>query len=96
MDILLNLLGGAVGGNVAGALFKNISLGTALNSVLGILGGGIGGQILSALGVLGGGDQAAGATGMDIGGIVTNILSSGVGGGILMALVGFIKGQMKK
>lgn len=92
MELLIQLLGGAVGGNVAGAALKNYSLGTLWNSVVGILGGGLGGQLLSALGLLGGGGESA----MDIGSIVANIASSGVGGGILMVIVGVIKKAMAK
>ena len=89
--LLINLLGGAVGGNLAGGLMKKLSLGTLWNSVVGIIGGGLGGQLLSALGVLGGG-----GAGLDIGNILGNILSSGVGGGVLLAIVGYVKNMMKK
>ena len=51
MEILVSLLSGAVGGNIAGALMKDKSLGTLWNSVVGILGGGIGGQILGLVGL---------------------------------------------
>jgi uncharacterized membrane protein YeaQ/YmgE (transglycosylase-associated protein family) len=92
MELLISLLGGAIGGNVAGALLKNYSLGTIWNSVVGILGGGLGGQLLSMLGVMGSGGGSA----MDIGSIVANIVSSGVGGGVLMVIVGLIKKVMAK
>ena len=52
MDILgliIQLIAGAVGGNIAGATLKNFSLGPIGNSLAGIVGGGIGGQILAAL-----------------------------------------------
>ena len=39
LPVIIQLVSGAVGGNVAGALLKNLSLGTVLNSVVGILGG---------------------------------------------------------
>ena len=42
--LIISLLSGAVGGNIVGGLFKNLSLGTLWNSIVGILGGGIGGQ----------------------------------------------------
>jgi len=46
MDII-SLVSGAAGGNIAGALLKNFSLGTLGNSIAGIGGGGgIGGAIL--------------------------------------------------
>ena len=89
--LLINLIGGAVGGNLAGGLLKKLSLGTLWNSVVGIIGGGLGGQLLSAIGVLG--TQSGG---LDIGSIIGNILSSGVGGGVLLAIVGFVKNAMKK
>ena len=89
--LLIDLLGGAVGGNLAGGLMKKLSLGTLWNSVVGIIGGGLGGQLLSTLGVLGGGGE-----GLDIGNILGNILSSGVGGGVLLAIVGYVKNMMKK
>ena len=91
MNIILQLISGAVGGNVAGALMKKFSLGTLGNSIVGILGGGIGGQILSLLGI-----GAASSGSMDVGAIVNNVAGGGVGGGVLMAIVGFIRGQMKK
>lgn len=95
MGLIIQLISGAVGGNVAGAAMKKFSLGTVGNSILGIIGGGIGGQLL---GMLTGGDAAAGASGggMDIGSIVSNIAGGGVGGGILMAVVGMIKQSMAK
>jgi len=90
--LIISLLGGAVGGNIVGGLFKNLSLGTLWNSIVGILGGGIGGQLLGALGVFGGDGSSA----LNIVNIIGNILSSGVGGGILLAIVGFVKKQMAK
>lgn len=91
MELLISLIGGAVGGNVAGSLLKNYNLGTLWNSVVGILGGGLGAQLLGALGVMGGGESA-----MDIGSIIANIASSGVGGGVLMVIVGLVKNMMGK
>ena len=91
LPIIIDLLSGAAGGNLAGKLLKDFNLGTLWNSVVGILGGGIGGQILGVLGILGTGDG-----GMDIGSILGNVVGSGVGGGVLLAIVGFIKKAMAK
>ncbi len=88
--LIINLISGAVGGNVAGALFKNINLGTLWNSVAGILGGGWGGSLLGMLGL------GVGGGAMDIGSILGRVASGGVGGGVLMAIVGAIKGAMAK
>ena len=80
--LIIQLISGAVGGNVVGALAKNISLGTLGNSIAGIVGGGLGGQLL---GMLGGG-------GLD--GILGSVMSGGVGGGVLMVVVSLIKKAM--
>ncbi len=90
LPIIIQLVSGAVGGNVAGALLKKLSLGTIGNSIVGILGGGLGGYLLSLLGV------ATGAGGMDVTGIIGSIAGGGVGGGALMAIVGVIKNAMSK
>lgn len=107
MDIvalLIQLVAGAAGGNIAGALLKNLSQGPLLNSILGIVGGGLGGQILAALlGGTGAVDPAAtagaadvAAGGLDIGAIIASIAGGGVGGGVLMAIVGVIRNMMGK
>ncbi len=89
IPLIINLVSGAAGGNIAGSLMKNFSLGTALNSVVGILGGGIGGQLLGMLGMGGGG-------GMDLMGIISSVAGGGVGGGVLLGIVGLIKSMMNK
>lgn len=89
-SLLIQLVSGAVGGNVAGAALKNLSLGTVGNSIVGILGGGIGGQLLGMLGLGGGGG------GMDVGSIVSSVAGGGVGGAVLLAIIGFIKKSMGK
>jgi len=55
LPIIINLVSGAVGGNVVGSLLKNLSLGTVGNSIAGILGGGMEGIVGSLLGGGGGG-----------------------------------------
>jgi uncharacterized membrane protein YeaQ/YmgE (transglycosylase-associated protein family) len=80
--LIIQLISGAVGGNAAGALFKNLSLGMLGNSVAGIAGGGIGGQILGAV------------LPSLAGGMVGQAASGGIGGLILVAVVGFIKNKM--
>lgn len=96
LGLIIQLISGAVGGNVAGGLMKNASLGTALNSVVGILGGGIGAKVLGMLGM--GGAAAVGATagGIDIASIIGQIAGGGVGGGVLLAVVGIVKNMLAK
>ena len=91
--LVIQLVSGAVGGNVAGALLKKFSLGTIGNSIVGILGGGLGGQLLGMLGV-GGAGQGGGA--LDLGSIVSSVAGGGVGGGVLMAIIGVIRNLITK
>jgi hypothetical protein len=91
LPLIIQLISGAVGGNVVGALAKKLSLGPLGNSIAGILGGGIGGQILGMLGV---GATSGGA--MDISTILTQIGAGGAGGGVLMAIIGIVRGLLAK
>jgi hypothetical protein len=95
VGLIIQLVSGAVGGNIAGAALKQYDLGSVGNSIVGVIGGGVGAQIIGAL-VGGGGEGAAvaGAGGLDIGSIIGQIVSGGVGGGILMVIVGLIKQAM--
>ncbi|MEM9141625.1 MAG: hypothetical protein AAGA86_01475 [Bacteroidota bacterium] len=90
LPLIIQLVSGAVGGNLAGKLLNNVSLGTVGNSILGILGGGLGGQLLGLLGIGTGGGE------MDIAGILGSIAGGGVGGGVLMAIIGVIKNAISK
>jgi len=91
MELIIQLIAGAVGGNVAGRLLKQFDLGTLGNSVAGILGGGIGGQLINQFTNL-----SAGGGGMDIGAIVGQIASGGVGGGVLLVIVGVIRKMLAR
>lgn len=94
LPLIISLVSGAAGGNIVGAVAKNLNLGTLGNSVAGILGGGLGGQILSMVGA-GGVAAAANSGGVDIGSILGSVASGGVGGGALMAVVGVIRSVMR-
>ena len=99
MDILgliIQLIAGAVGGNIAGAILKNFSLGTIGNSIAGIVGGGIGGQILAALLGGAGTPDAAAAGGTSIGALVGDVAGGGIGGAIVMIIVGLIRKAIAK
>ena len=93
MELLIQLIAGAIGGNAAGAVLKNQSLGTLGNSIAGVIGGGLGGQILAMVGTAGAADAAAA---LDAGSIISALVSGGVGGGVVMAVVGLLKGWMSK
>ncbi|MCC7182356.1 MAG: hypothetical protein IT509_02145 [Rhodocyclaceae bacterium] len=90
LPLIVQLVSGAVGGNIAGTALKNLSLGTVLNSIVGILGGGIGGQLLGILGI------GSGSGEMDLAGIVGSVAGGGVGGAVLLAIVGAVKKALGK
>jgi uncharacterized membrane protein YeaQ/YmgE (transglycosylase-associated protein family) len=93
MELIIQLIAGAIGGNAAGAAMKNLSLGTLGNSIAGIVGGGAGGQLMGMLGM---GGAAAAGSGMDIGAMLQQAAGGGVGGVVVMAIVGFVKNMMAK
>ena len=79
VELLISLASGAVGGDIAGALMKDKSLGRLWNSVVGVLGGGLGGQLLGLIGM------------GDAGGIIGTVAGSTVGGAALLAIVSLFK-----
>ncbi len=91
VPLLIQLISGALGGNIAGSLLKDLNLGTLGNSVAGIVGGGIAGQILEQVF-----NTAVAGGALDPVAIITQILGGGVGGGILMAVVGAIRNAVAK
>ncbi len=95
LPLIIQLISGAVGGNLAGALMKKFSLGTLWNSIVGILGGGLGGTVLGMLG-LGGAEAAEASSSLDLESIVGSVAGGGVGGGIVLTIIGAIKNAMNK
>jgi len=85
VPIIIQLVSGAVGGNIAGAA-KNLSLGTAGNTVA----GGIGGVLLSQLLPL----LSNGGLDSVLNGVVGHIAGGGIGGLVLTAIIGLIKNQV--
>lgn len=90
MEFLIPLISGAVGGNVAGGLIGKLNQGTLINSISGIVGGGLGGTVMNMMGM------ASGAGEMDIVSIISQVASGGIGGGVVLAIVGAVKGMMSK
>lgn len=90
INLVIQLVAGAVGGNIAGAA-KSLDLGKTGNTIAGAIGGLGGGQLLQMLiPAL----SAAGGGGFDLGALAGQVLGGGVGGGVLTAIVGLIKNQM--
>jgi hypothetical protein len=91
VNVILQIVGGAVGGNGVAATMKDVNLGALGNSVVGGLGGIAGVQILSALI-----PALAGAVGgnIDIAALAGQLVGGGVAGAIVTAIVGYIKNSM--
>ena len=49
INLIIQLIAGAIGGNAVGAAAKNVNLGTAGNTVAGAVGGVAGGSLLTSL-----------------------------------------------
>ncbi len=89
VGLLIQLVSGAAGGNIAGALLKKLNMGPVWNSILGVIGGILVGWVLPSLGI-------GNASSLDLTSILSSVLGSGVGGGALMAIVGLIRQAVKK
>jgi len=90
VNLIVQLIAGAVGGNAAGAAMKNIDLGALGNSIAGAIGGAGGGTLLTALLPI-----LQGAAGnVDIGTVLGQAVGGGVAGAIVTAVVGLIKNAM--
>lgn len=91
MELVISLISGALGGTAAGNVIGKIDQGPLINAISGIVGGGLGGQLLSMVGA---GGLAAGGT--DIAGILGQIASGGVGGGVVLAIVSLVRNALAK
>ncbi len=97
IDLIIQLISGALGGNAAGAAAKKLDMGWLWNSIAGIVGGGLGGQLLGGiLGPMLGMAGTAAKSGLDPMAILQSVLSGGVGGGALMVVASVLKGMMSK
>lgn len=82
------LVGGAAGGNLAGLLMRDKSLGAIRNSLAGMLGGGVLGAVLHGVGII---EGASAGAGLDSPDVIGALLGSGAGGGVLTAILGALK-----
>ena len=93
LPIVIQLIGGVLGGNAVGTLLQDINLGTLGNSVVGAIGGGILGQIISALlPTLARTMTIAGD--VDLAAAAAQVVGGGVGGAVLVAIVGAVRQGM--
>lgn len=98
--ILVQLIGGGVGGNGIAAILKQVNLGPVGNTIAGAIGGWLGtwlaGMIPGLSGLVGSAAAAAGTGGLDIGALAGQGLTGLVGGGLLTAIAGAIKNATMK
>ena len=92
LPLIIQLVSGAIGGNIAGSAMKGKSLGGAGNSIAGAVGGGLLGQLLNLVGL---GGIAPGGS-IDLMSIITAVAGGGVGGGALMAIISALRGGAAK
>jgi hypothetical protein len=92
VQILINLIAGALGGVGAGKASPNFDLGTIGNIISGLVGGGVLGQIVTL--ALPSVVAAAQSGNLSIGGIVSQVIAGGAGGAILTAIIGAIKNKV--
>ena len=90
INLIIQVVAGAIGGNAVGAGLKDANLGTLGNTLAGAVGGGVGGQVLQALipalaGVAG--------SGLDLGALDGQVAGGGVAGAILTTIIGLIKNK---
>jgi hypothetical protein len=90
-QILINLIGGALGGVGAGKSSPQFDLGIVGNIISGLVGGGVLGQVATLLmpAVM----AAAQSGNLSIGGILSQAIAGGAGGAILTAIIGAIKNK---
>jgi hypothetical protein len=91
VNLIIQAIGGAIGGNAIGATLKNMDLGPLGNTIAGALGGAGGCSILTALI-----PALAGSAGsLDIGAMAGQLVGGGATGAIVTAIVGAIVNGMK-
>jgi hypothetical protein len=85
IDLIIQIIAGAIGGYAAGATLKNLTLGAIGNAITGAVGGIAGGQVLAQM------VPALAAGHVDIGALIGQIIGGGAGGAILTILAGVTK-----
>jgi hypothetical protein len=90
LNLVIQIMAGAVGGNAAATLVRYFNLGPVANSIVGMIGGALGGQILNEI-LIGGAGVGSPSGALEIGSLLTQIVGGGVGGGILTALAALIR-----
>lgn len=88
LPLIIQIVAGAIVGNLVGSAMKGRSLGSTGNSLAGAVGGGLVGQVLNLLGL----GAVAPGTGLDLASILTAVLGGGAGGGVVASLLAALRG----
>ncbi len=88
--LIVGLISGALGGNVAGKVMKS-NYGVGGRSIIGVVGGLLLSIVAGKLGIAGIADPFSGEGGLNTATIIGNLVSGGLGGGILTAILGMLK-----
>lgn len=105
VNLVISLISGLAGGNLAGAAMQEKNLGPLINSIAGLVGGGLGGYLLKALGLIAAATTTTAATGaapdlannaFDLTTLLANIGGSGAGGAVLTAIITALKNASQK
>jgi len=96
MELLISLISGAIGGNIAGGVMKNLNLGLLINSIAGIVGGGLGGRALSWFGIGGLAQSATPGAALDPGALISQGAAGGLGGEALLLAWGAARNLMTR
>ena len=89
MELVIGLIAGAFGGNVAGNVVRKLDNGFAINSLVGLLGGGLGALVMSSSGI------GAAMGGMDVASLIAQAASGTVGGAALVTVLGMLSNLAK-
>ena len=90
VGLVVNLVAGAVGGNISGAALKDLSLGAIGNTIAGAIGGTAGTYLLQLVGVL----SSAGLANLSVESLLAQGGTTAVSGAVITAIAGFIKNKL--
>lgn len=96
MELLISLIAGAIGANVAAGLLKNLNLGLLGNSLAGVVGGGLGARIMSVFGPDDFGFANGAPSGLESGLLIGQAILGCVCGVLVMVLVGLVKNRLTR
>ena len=89
INLIIQLVAGAAGGNGLGKMLQRFNLGPLGNTIAGAIGGLAGGSWLAQM--INAGAVAAGNSGMDLSAIASSVVGGGVGGAVLTLIAGIVR-----